>query len=189
MRVRSLTRSSRRRWYWRATWRTRPLIARPHQAEGRGHDERLEPARLVIRRRDREFQRCARLVPHATVVARNDAEPVGAGPEIGIERLAPGADVLPLGIAAFEHDTEAVLLGRDEAERCVVDLQVSDEWGEPDAGPRVVGAAIGDELFDVHRRRYRVTRQVNGIHDGDAILSRQPDFPVGADRHMRRHGQ
>src|SRR6185436_17878886 len=29
-------------------------VARPRQTEGRGHDERLEPPRLVIRRRDRE---------------------------------------------------------------------------------------------------------------------------------------
>ena len=125
-------------------------IGPPHQAKERRDDERLEPARLVIRRRDREFQCRAHLVPHAAIVARHDAEPVGGGPKIGIEGLAPGADILPLGITAFEHDTKVVLLGRDQAERGVVDLQVSDKRGQPHSGRRVVGAAIGDELFDVH---------------------------------------
>ena len=69
----------------------------------------------------------AGFVPHAAVVAGDHAEAIRAGTEVGVERLPPRADVLPVAVAAFEFDAELVLLRRDEAQRRVVDLQIANE--------------------------------------------------------------
>ena len=164
-------------------------IAGPHQHDGGYRDQRLEPSRLGIRRRNRERERCTGVVPYSAVVAGPHPKRVRAGSQIGIERLSPRADILPLGVAPFEHDPKRILLGGDEAERRVVNLQIADERRQPHTGRRIVGTPIGDELFDVHRRRYRVMRQVRGIDERNAVLSRQPDFSVGIGRHVGRHGQ
>src|SRR4029453_9922516 len=102
---------------------------------------------------DREFQRGTRLVPDAAVIGRGDPEAVRAGTEIGIERLPPRADVLPVAIAPFELDAEAVLLRRDEAQRRVVDLQVAPARRQAQALSRIVRRTVGGDLLDVHGGR------------------------------------
>ena len=101
------------------------------------------------------------------------------GPKVGVERLSPLADVLPLAVAAFELDPEPVLLRRDEAQRGVVDLQIANERRQPQTGRRVVRFPIRDHLLDVHRRRKRVDADVPRIDDGDPVECREPDAAVG----------
>jgi len=127
-------------------------VKRPQQCHERQHTERAEPVRLPVRGCDGEIERRAFLVPDAAVVARDDAEAVGAGIEIGVERLPTIARVLPVGIAAFQPVAEAILLGDDETERGVVDLQVAHERWQPHLRRDVIRLAIGDDLLDVHWR-------------------------------------
>ena len=102
-------------------------VGRPQHGEGHSDPEHFEPARLVVRRRDREFQRCTRLVPDAAVVAALHAELIGPRREVGVEGLSPRADVLPVAVATFKFDAELVLFRRDVAQRRVVDLQIANE--------------------------------------------------------------
>ena len=93
------------------------------------HDRHTEPDGLVVGRRDRKIQERARFVPHAAVVGCYDAEAVVAGRKIGIERLPAIAGVLPIAIVAFELVAKPHLFRRDEAERCIVDLQIARSAG------------------------------------------------------------
>ena len=87
----------------------------------RGDDQRAEPRRLVPGRQDRERQGRAGLVPHAVVVAGEDAEAVGAGLEIRVERRAALAHVVPLRFPALQAIAESDAFRNGEAERGVVD--------------------------------------------------------------------
>src|SRR5262249_11777759 len=100
-------------------------IHRPEQREER--DYRCRPYRraLVPRGRDRELQDVPGLVPHAAVVAGDDAEAVRARTQIAVVRLAVSAHLTPVVILAFEPDSELILFRYHEAERRVVDLKVA----------------------------------------------------------------
>src|SRR4029453_5354599 len=137
-----------------------------------------EPARLVVGGSDGELERGAFLVPDAGVVAALDAEPVRARVQVGVERLAPRADVLPVAVAAFEHDAEVVLLGSNEAQPGVVDLQVANMWRQPQAGCRVIRLAVGGDLLDDHRRDQRVGGKAMRIDDADPAQRQEPDLAV-----------
>ena len=156
----------------------------PDKCDHRGDRERQKPGRLVVRRRDREIQGRAGLVPHAAVVARRDAEAVIAGTKIVVERLAARADVLPVTILALELVAEPHLLRRDKTERRVVDLQIARQRGQAEVriceGIRIVGLAVGDDLLDMHGRRKTVERQAARIHDADAGRANEPQSPIGS---------
>ena len=92
--------------------RDTPSIRHPQQHGEGEHRRCLEPACLIKRRLDCEFQRGAGLVPDAAVVAAHDAESVRARPQIRVERLSAYPDILPLGITSLELDAETVFLVR-----------------------------------------------------------------------------
>src|SRR5262249_24105248 len=69
--------------------------------------QRIEPPGLIERRRDREGERSAGVVPDAIVVGGGYAKRVMAGAEVRVGRLASRSDVLPRAIRAFELVAEA----------------------------------------------------------------------------------
>ena len=155
-----------------------PPIPSPHETEGRDDDERLEPPCLVIRRRDREGQRCAGLVPHTTVVACHDAEAVGARWQVRILHLSIVDDLLPVGVLSFEHVTEPHLLRGGQAERRVVDREVAQTRWEPQPVRRVVDLVVGSDSLNVHRWRTFVERQMMRIDDADADITHKPQLAI-----------
>src|ERR1035438_6615955 len=70
-------------------------IDQPNGARTSDPTQRFEPPRLVKGGRDGEVQRRASFIPHTIVVAGDHAKPVCSGTEIGIDCLAPGADIPP----------------------------------------------------------------------------------------------
>src|SRR5262249_29260107 len=111
------------------------LIQRPQQRQRSESQNGFEPYRLKERGRDREVDERAGFVPDAAVVACDHVKAIRAWRKVGIERLAAIANVLPLAIEAFEHVPEANLLGRHEAERRVIDLEVAGQWGQDQRRP------------------------------------------------------
>ena len=77
-------------------------VQRPEQSQKSGRARRLEPSGLIVRRGDGKIEGRAGLVPHAAVIAGHHAEAVIAWRKIVIERLPFIADVLPVGIVAFQ---------------------------------------------------------------------------------------
>ncbi len=64
------------------------LVHCPHKRQNEKCAQRAEPIRLVIRRRNREFQRITLLIPHPAVVGRDDAEPVEARRKVRVVGVA-----------------------------------------------------------------------------------------------------
>ena len=159
----------------------------PDQPRHRAHRERQKPLRLVVGGSDREIERGARFVPHAAVVRRHDPEPVRAGRQVGVERLPPRARVLPVAIAALEPVAEPHLLGCDEAERRVVDLQVADGWQAPRfPSPDAIGYLCRSAIIcSMRTGGGSVLNEVGRIDDGDAVGRREPQAPVGRPGRVR----
>ena len=101
------------------------LIKRSERCQKSGHTQRSKPNRLVVGRSNGEIQERPRLVPHAAVIAGDDAEAVLAWRKIGVERLPTIAGVLPIAIPAFQLVAKEHLFRRDQAERRIVDLQIA----------------------------------------------------------------
>src|SRR5579871_677221 len=97
----------------------------PEKSSNSHKTERAEPGGLPVGRRNREVERCTLLVPHAAVVARDDAEAILAGRKVIVEGLTAVADVLPSSIVTFELVAEPHLLGGDEAESGVIDFKIT----------------------------------------------------------------
>ena len=150
-------------------------VSGPEQRHERRGRERAESDRLVVRRRDREIERRALLVPHPAVVAGDHAEPVAARRKIRVLRLAHADHLSPVVILAFQLVPEANLLGRDQAESGVLDVQIASPRRQAharDGRPRQVVAmtpAVRDDLLDEDGRREVVDRQMPGIDDLDAF--------------------
>src|SRR5262245_16630453 len=87
-------------------------------------NQKPEPYRLVVRRRDRKIERCASFVPHSAVIRRADVELVIRRRKVGIEGLTAITDILPIPIVGFELIAETDFLRRDKTVRSVVDLQI-----------------------------------------------------------------
>src|SRR5262249_31903574 len=103
------------------------LVRRPEQSKKTGRTQENKPARLVVRRSNREIKRRSRLVPHAAVVARYHAESVFLRRQIAIKRLPPVSHVLPIAVPAFQFVAETHLLRRHQAQRRVVNLQIAQQ--------------------------------------------------------------
>src|SRR5262249_26715897 len=145
----------------------------------RDHAQRTEPPCLVVGWGDGKRQRCTGLVPHAAVVAGDDAKGVVARRKVAVEGLAASAGVLPVAVPAFELVSKKNFLRRDEAERGVVNLQIANmrrQWHLPVLRRRsqIVGLVVGGDLLDMHWRRKIVEEQVAGIDDADATQRDEP---------------
>ena len=158
--------------------RDAPLIRRPQQRGEAERHHRLKPTGLVKRRRNREFQRGAGLVPHAVVVARDHAEAIKARTQIRILHLPVVDDLLPVGVLSFEQVTEAHLLGRDQAQRRVIDREISGARWQPQPVRRVVDLVVGSDVLDVHRWRKFVERQMMRIDHADAGITHEQQLAI-----------
>src|SRR5262249_26178839 len=108
-------------------------------------------------------ERSARFVPHASVVAGDDAETVGAWTEIVVERLATLASFLPVRILSFELVAKPHFPRELETERGVVDFELSPERWKTCGGDGRVVLPVRDDRFDPHRRRHSVHVGVPGV--------------------------
>src|SRR5580698_5965927 len=130
------------------------LIDGPEQQQERNRTEREKPGSLVPGRSNGEVQKCASLVPHTIVVARDHAKAIVAWPKIGVKCLAPRSRVLPALIATLKPVTKAHLLRCHETKRGVVDLQIAHARRQGYIriciGVHVVAFVVGDDLLDVH---------------------------------------
>src|SRR5262249_38753750 len=121
------------------------------------------------------------LVPHSAVVAGDHAEAIVTRWEVAVERPPPVAGVLPVAIPAFQLVTKEDLLGRDQAWRGVVDLEVPNESGQGHVRTgtsRGVNLPVGDDLLDMHRRGKLVEREVPWVEGADAMPRQKPQLPV-----------
>src|SRR5262249_33533158 len=130
--------------------------------------------------RDRKLEDVAGLVPHATVVAGDDAEAIGARRQVAVWLLPPVAHVHPVAIPAIELYLEPVLLGDDETERGVVDLQIARQRRQPHAAIRSRGVCdpVSRDLFDVHGWRKLVERKMARIDHAQAVRRNKPQSPI-----------
>src|SRR5262249_41386860 len=84
-----------------------------------------KPSRLKPRRLDTEVERGPRLVPHASVVAGDDTEAIASWAKIVVHGLATIAGLLPVAVVSFELVAEQHLPRELEAQRGVVDFDLS----------------------------------------------------------------
>ena len=113
------------------------------------------------------------------MVRSQDAEAVGAGRQVVVERLTSGARLLPVRILALELVAEPHLLGHGETGRGVVHLDLAGQRREPQAFPWRVRSPVGDELLDVNGRWRLVEGETAGIdrlHEGVVC---EPEATVG----------
>src|SRR6266403_6085070 len=159
------------------------LIESPKQCHKRRYTRQAEPRGLVVCRGYGKIQERSGFIPHTAVIASHDAEAVVARREIRIERLTASASVLPIAVPALQLVTKKDLFRRDEAERGVIYLQITNERGQKYAsvcsGTRIVGLAVGGDLLDVHRRRKFVEGKVARIDDADAVPRQEQQFSIG----------
>ena len=73
-----------------------PAVRRPGETHDCGGAQREEPPGLIDRGPDGEGERRALRAPGAVVVGGDDAEPVCARTQVGVERLAARSGVLPV---------------------------------------------------------------------------------------------
>ncbi len=140
----------------------------------------IEPLRLIERRSDREIRRRARVVPYAVVVGRNDSECIPTRTQVGVERFATVADVLPVTVGAPELVAEVHALGDGQATGRVVDLQAgSVDWqAKIRTQTRVLlsGAADGP---DRDGRRKGVADEMSRVDRHQPIAHHEPQATVG----------
>ncbi len=98
--------------------------AQVDEPEQSGHDERAqgqEPARQTERRWNLDLHRRTTFVPAPVLVGGKNVESIVARTQIGIDRLAPRAGVLPTLIDAFEPIAESPPIWNRQAQRDVCD--------------------------------------------------------------------
>src|SRR5258705_96036 len=129
---------------------------RPEERQCSDDAESTEPGRLVENRRNREVDERAFFVPHAAVVAGRHAESVIHWREVRVVRVAWVDGHAPVAVLPLELDPEAHLFRHGQAQRGVVDDEISDARRQPQAPAagcgRVVDLAVRGDLLDVHRR-------------------------------------
>src|SRR5262249_32385244 len=157
-----------------------------------GYDQQTqgqEPISLIERGLDIETEGGARFVPDPIIVASDNAEGVVARTKIGIEGLPAISDVLPILVVTFKLIAKAILLRSHEAKCGVVDFQISRERWQAQARTTISGhiieLPIGVDLFDMHRWRKLVEREMARINDADTIGSFEPELPI---RRLGRNG-
>src|SRR5713226_8860132 len=106
------------------------LIEPPKQCQKHRYTRQTEPRGLVVRRGYGKIQERSGLIPHPAVIASHNAEAVVARREIRIESLTAIASILPIAVPAFQLVTKKNLFRRDEAERGVIYLQITNERGQ-----------------------------------------------------------
>ncbi len=137
---------------------------------------------MIVSRGDVEIDESSSLAPHTAVVAGHHAKAIIAGTQIVIKRLAAITSLLPIAVAAFQFVSETDLFRGNEAQRRIVDLQIAYQrrqthWPTFVRG-RIVGFAIRNELFDLHRRLKVIEWKTTWIDDAYAVACREPQLAI-----------
>src|SRR5262249_48249341 len=142
-----------------------------HDGGGQRKRGRLEP-----RWRDAEIDRGFRLVPLASLVARDDAEMVLARTKIVVQRLATIAGVVPIGVLPFELGAKPYFPRELETQRGVVDFELPSQRRQTYRSIGRVILSVRDDRFDAYRRRDGVrvgSPRVDHLH-GPGAAKPQP---------------
>src|SRR5262245_19876859 len=133
-------------------------MQRPEQRQHGGDNQRAEPRRLIVSRRDDEVDRAARLIPGAIPGCCDHLESIRAGRQTAVQHLSAAAGILPFAVAAVEPVTKPQSLWIGEAQSGVANFNVATARRQPyvtglRAGKPVV---VGVDVLDVEKRRERV---------------------------------
>src|SRR5271155_2732862 len=109
------------------------LIKQVQQHQQSSRKRHTEPICLVPGRRDAKVQRCAFFVPETVIITGDHAKAVFPRAKIAVESLTPRSRFLPSCIAPFQFVTKTHFLRHDEAQRGVVDLEITRERGKTKA--------------------------------------------------------
>src|SRR6267378_3214485 len=150
-----------------------------HQNDDYEHNaENSEPACLKPGRRYYEVQRGTNVVPDAVVVACVYAKPVLSWAKVTIESLPPGAWLLPGCVPTFQFVTKAYLLRDHKAQCRVINFEITRKRRKTKILARRIALAVGNDLFNVHRRRQSIPGQMPRINhlEHDTICKPQPSI-------------
>src|SRR5215472_19267419 len=120
---------------------------------------------LIPCRRDAERQHRSLFIPHAIIIRGDHPKAVLTRRKIGVKGLSSAAGVLPCIVASFKAVAERDFLWVSEAQCRVVNLQVSRAGGKPSIRVPTIGFVLGDDVLNVHRRRYGVPRRIGSVKD------------------------
>ena len=147
----------------------------PQQNRKGGDGKQPEPDCLIESRVDRKGERSALLIPDPIVIRRQHAKRILLRRQVRIDGLAAPGSVIPLPVEAVQPVAEAHLIRIDETQSSVVDTQLLGERREAQLGiHRILGLPSGN-LFDLHRRRKPVFRQMFGIDHRHTVENREPE--------------
>src|SRR5271163_3759495 len=111
-------------------------INRPEQQHADNGTQRAKPDCLIPRRSNLEVQRRSGFIPYSVVIRCDHSKAITSRSKIAVERLAAQSRILPAHVTALEQVAKGHPLRQDEAERGVIDLNVSREWRKRDGGSR-----------------------------------------------------
>src|SRR5215470_11135442 len=160
-------------------------IDRPHNTDA-GNDAKSEkPVGLIPGEGDIEVQNGTCVVPDAVVIAGDDAKCVLARPKIRVKSLAPCSGFLPFRVAALQLVAKAHLLRDCEAQRRIVNFQVTRKRRNPEALLWKVLLPVRNDFFHMHWRRHGIPMQMSGIDHLQRRAVRKPEASVGGSRGRR----
>ena len=175
MRVRSASRSSKRRFICRVK---RSIRERTNTTSGNGEQqqgEQTKPPGLPEQRLDLKGERGFGAIEDLIQVAGNDAEAILAGAEVGIGGLALGHGLAPAMIEIFEHIPESSALRDAQAEPGVIQRDPLMAAGNAERIVQRDGVPVNAEPLNVYDRRGAAVG-VRGMDDGEAAQSGDPDI-------------
>src|ERR1035438_2133163 len=150
----------------------------PEQCQKSGQRARTKPPGLVPGGGHAEGQSCAFLVPDAVVVAPDHTKPVLSRTKIGVESLTPCSSILPFRVVTLQPVAKAHLLRSYEAQRRIVNFEITSQGRKTKTVPRRIAFVVGNNLFNVHGRQYRIAVQVIWVDHLDDVLICEPQSSV-----------
>ena len=153
-------------------------VQQPQRSDRAAHRQRSKPPGLPVGGRHGEGQRCAGVVPHAVVVARDDPEDVVSRADARVAGLAATAGIAPFGVVALELVAEPNALWHRQAGRRVIDAQIGLADGQGSAFARVDRPAVGRQRADDDGGRQRIPAQMPWVDDEQAAGQGGPQAAI-----------
>src|ERR1700753_4050421 len=116
----------------------------PHQSGSTEYDQSEEPPGLVESGLNTYRQVRTRLVPDPIVVTGDYAKPIVSRGQVGVERLAPRAGILPSGIDPLELVAKQHPLGNREAQGGLIDFEPIGVRGQRKIARTRIGLSVGE---------------------------------------------